>query len=71
MEKALLVHIATTKKEKTAARESMQELKGLVQSAGGEVIKEFFQFRANKSPKYLIGEGKVDEGATFYFTLHK
>lgn len=61
MEKALLVHLATTKQEKATAQESMQELRGLVQAAGGDVIQELFQFRTDKSPKYLIGEGKVDE----------
>ena len=34
MEHAILVHIATTKKEKLDAEESMEELEGLVNAAG-------------------------------------
>jgi len=61
MEKALLIHLSTNKQEKQSAAESMQELRGLVESAGAEVLGEVCQFRPQKSPKYYIGEGKVDE----------
>lgn len=61
MEIAILVHIATNKKEKLEADESMEELKGLARTAGAEVREEIFQFRPKISPKYLIGEGKVLE----------
>ncbi len=61
MEIAILVHIATNKKEKLEAEESMKELKGLAHTAGAEVREEIFQFRPKISPKYLIGEGKVFE----------
>ena len=61
MEKAILVHLATNKKEKTEAEESMLELKGLARTAGAQVVEEIFQFRPKISPKYLIGEGKVSE----------
>lgn len=61
MEKALLILLATSKKEKSEAVESMQELKGLARTAGAEVVEEIFQFRHDLSPKYLIGEGKVSE----------
>jgi len=61
MEKAILVHLATDKREKSEARESMQELRGLAHSAGAQVIEEFYQTRSEISPKFLIGEGKVDE----------
>ncbi len=61
MENAILVHIATNKKEKLEAEESMEELKGLARTAGAEVRGEIFQFRPKISPKYLIGEGKVLE----------
>ena len=61
MEKAILVHLATNKKEKRDAEESMQELKGLTRTAGAQVVGEIFQFRPEISPKYLIGEGKVTE----------
>lgn len=61
MEKAILVHLATNKKEKTEAEESMQELKGLARTAGAQVVGEIFQFRPEINPKYLIGKGKVSE----------
>ena len=61
MENAILVHIATNKKEKLEAEESMEELKGLARTAGAEIRGEIFQFRPKISPKYLIGEGKVSE----------
>ncbi|UCC38292.1 MAG: GTPase HflX [Candidatus Aminicenantes bacterium] len=61
MEKAILVHLATNKKEKQEAEESMQELKGLAGAAGAQVVQEIFQFRGEISPKYYIGEGKVSE----------
>jgi GTP-binding protein HflX len=68
MEKAIIVHLATDKKEKSAAVESMQELKGLAQSAGARVIQEIYQTRPEKSPKFLIGGGKVEEIATLIET---
>jgi len=61
MERAILVHLATNKKETVEAEESMLELKGLTRSAGAEVVQEVFQFRPRISPKYYIGEGKVAE----------
>ena len=61
MEQAILVHIATTKKEKFEAEESMQELEGLVKAAGARVVKKIFQYRNEKNPKFLVGEGKVAE----------
>jgi len=60
-EKALIIHLATNRKEKEQAGESMAELKGLVAAAGAEVVGEVFQYREKISPKYLIGEGKVLE----------
>ncbi len=61
MEKAILVHLATDKKEKEEAEESMRELRGLALTAGARVVGEVFQVRPKVSPKYLIGEGKVPE----------
>jgi len=61
MEKAILVHLSTNRKEKSEAEESMKELRGLALAAGAEVVEEIFQFRPGISPKYLIGEGKVSE----------
>ncbi|MGD8534773.1 MAG: GTPase HflX [Candidatus Aminicenantes bacterium] len=61
MEKAILIHLSTNRKEKSDAEESMKELRGLAHAAGAEVVEEIFQFRPGISPKYLIGEGKVSE----------
>ncbi len=60
-EKALLIHLATNKKEKDQAEDSIEELKSLVAAAGADVAGEVFQYREEISPKYLIGEGKVLE----------
>jgi len=61
MEKAILINLATNKKEKDTAEESMLELKGLAQTAGAQVVQEIFQARPKISPKYFIGKGKVSE----------
>jgi len=61
MERAILIHLATNKKEKEEAEETMQELKGLARTAGAEVAQEVFKFQNVISPKYLIGEGSVSE----------
>ncbi len=61
MEKAILIHLASNKKEQINAEESMQELRGLARSAGAEIVHEIYQFRPKISPKYFIGEGKVEE----------
>lgn len=61
MEKVILIHLATNKKEKLDAEYSMEELRRLAEAAGAQVVKEVFQFREEISPKYFIGEGKVSE----------
>ncbi len=61
MESAILVHLATNKKERLEAGESMKELEGLAFSAGAEVVARLYQYREAISPKYLVGKGKVEE----------
>jgi GTPase len=61
MEKAILVHLATNKKEKDEAEDSMKELAGLTVAAGVEVVGTVFQTRPGISPRRLVGEGKVKE----------
>ncbi|MDD8020716.1 MAG: GTPase HflX [Acidobacteriota bacterium] len=61
MEKAILVNLATSQQEKEEARVSMTELAGLASSAGATVIEEIYQCRPGHSPKFFIGEGKVQE----------
>jgi len=60
-EKAILIHLATDKRQKSEAQESMAELRYLTEAAGAQVIREIFQYREEISPKFLIGEGKVAE----------
>jgi len=61
MEKAILIHLVTDKKGKTAAEDSLQELEGLASTAGADVVKKMIQSRPGIDPRYLIGSGKVDE----------
>ena len=61
MESAILIHLSRNQKEKYDAEESMRELKGLVRTAGAHITAEIFQYRPQINPKFLIGEGKVEE----------
>ncbi len=61
METAILVHLATNKREKAEAEDSIKELRGLVRAAGSDIQQEIFQFRPEISPKFFIGRGKVEE----------
>ncbi len=61
IEKAILVFLGHKKRDKSEAKESMRELKGLASTAGTKVVHEIFQFKDNISPKFLIGVGKVEE----------
>jgi GTP-binding protein HflX len=61
MEKAILVHLATTPREKSDAEESMEELAQLATAAGAQVVDKIFQHRPRISPRYFIGEGKARE----------
>ena len=61
MEKAILVHLAITQKDRSEAEESMGELASLATAAGARVVDKVFQHRSRISPRYFIGEGKVEE----------
>ena len=61
MEKAILVHLATSQKEKAEAEESVDELAQLAAAAGAQVVDKVFQFRPWISPKFFIGAGKAGE----------
>ena len=62
MEKAILVHLATNKKEKEEAGDSMEELAGLAAAAGAQVVDKIFQNRPRANPGRFLGEGKVERG---------
>jgi GTP-binding protein HflX len=61
MDKAILVNLATTKKEKEEARDSMAELSGLASAGGARVVGTVFQNRPRASVRSLLGKGKVEE----------
>lgn len=61
MEKAILVHLATNKKEKEEAGDSMEELAGLAAAAGAEIADKIFQNRPRANPGRFLGKGKVEE----------
>ena len=61
MEKAILVHLATSQKERAEAEDSIEELSHLAAAAGALVVDKVFQYRTRISPRYFIGEGKAEE----------
>jgi GTP-binding protein HflX len=61
MERAILVNLSTSAREKAEAEDSLKELAGLVRAAGGEVVQRTSQSRPKASPRYFIGQGKVQE----------
>jgi GTPase len=61
MEKAVLVSLARSAKEKVAAAESLEELAGLVRAAGAEPVDSILQIRPSIDPKTYIGAGKSEE----------
>lgn len=61
MEKAILVNLAVSRKDREEAAESMAELAGLAVSAGATVVEKIYQTRNSISPRFFIGEGKVEE----------
>jgi GTP-binding protein HflX len=61
MDKAILVNLATTKKEKDEAHDSMAELAGLASAGGARVVGTVFQNRPRASARSLLGKGKVED----------
>jgi GTP-binding protein HflX len=61
MERAILINVATTKKEKDEAEESLTELAGLAAAAGAEVVGKILQARPRLNPRWFVGTGKVEE----------
>ncbi|MCX8160243.1 MAG: GTPase HflX [Candidatus Saccharicenans sp.] len=61
MEKAILVNLAVSRKDREEAADSMTELAGLAVSAGATVVEKIYQTRNSISPRFFIGEGKVEE----------
>lgn len=61
MERAILINVATTKREKDEAEESLTELAGLAAAAGAEVVGKAFQVRPRLNARWFVGAGKVGE----------
>ncbi len=69
MEKAILLGMTFGLQRRREAEESLEELKELTLSAGGEVVLTLLQHRDRPDSKYLLGEGKVEEVAALLETL--
>ena len=69
MEKAILIGMTFGLQRRREAEESLEELKELTLSAGGEVVLTLLQHRDRPDSKYLLGEGTVDEVAALLETL--
>ncbi len=61
MERAILINVATTRKERDEAEESLAEMAGLAGAAGAEIVGKVFQARPRLDPRWFVGEGKVGE----------
>lgn len=60
-ERILLIDFFATRTSREAIQEELDELEQLVTSAGGEVLKIFWQRRDQPDTATLIGSGKVEE----------
>ncbi|MBU1055896.1 MAG: GTPase HflX [Proteobacteria bacterium] len=58
-ERAILVSVSTDSKDK--AGESMDELKELASSGGIEVLESIIQQRSKADPRFLMGQGKLED----------
>jgi GTP-binding protein HflX len=61
MERAILVNLSTSRREKEEAPESMAELAGLAKATGADVVRQVFHNRPRPSPRFFVGAGKVEE----------
>lgn len=60
-ERTVIVGIVTQKQDEDKLREYLDELEFLTFTAGGEVIKRFFQKMERPNPKTFLGTGKMEE----------
>jgi GTP-binding protein HflX len=64
-EKTVLVGIITQHQDENKVIEYLNELEFLTFTAGGEVIKRFWQKMDRPNPKTFLGSGKIDQIANF------
>ena len=69
-EKTVIVGIITQNQSEDKLTEYLDELEFLTFTAGGEVIKRFFQKMDRPNPKTFLGTGKMDE-INHYIKLNK
>ena len=60
-EKTVIVGIITQKQDEQKLQEYLDELEFLTFTAGGEVVKRFFQKMDKPNPKTFLGTGKMEE----------
>lgn len=60
-EKTVVVGIITQKQDEEKLKEYLDELEFLTFTAGGEVVKRFFQKMERPNPKTFLGTGKMEE----------
>jgi GTPase len=60
-EKTIIVGIVTQKQDEEKLTEYLDELEFLTFTAGGEVVKRFFQKMERPNPKTFLGTGKIEE----------
>lgn len=67
VEKSILVGMFDTRKQGYEIEYILEELEQLTLSAGGDVVKVFFQRRNAPDKRYLLGKGKVAEIKNFAY----
>ena len=60
-ERALLVQVTVGRQSREQAHDSLEELERLADTAGAVVVGNLTQHRQRPTPRYLIGEGKLEE----------
>lgn len=60
-ERALLVQVIVGRAGRDMAQDSLEELERLADTAGAVVVGSMCQNRSSPTPKYFIGEGKLEE----------
>lgn len=60
-ERALLVQVILGRQSRESAQDSLEELERLSDTAGAVVVGSIAQRRPQPTPRYLVGEGKVED----------
>ena len=60
-ERALLAQVVVGRAGRDVAQDSLEELERLADTAGAVVVGTLSQNRGSPTPKYYIGEGKLEE----------